>query len=108
MIDEHGRVLGVAMRRALLHNALDLDLRIGELIVGPPIVVFETNSLRDVANLMAVEKIGRFPVVSQSGSPALVGIISRSDVFAAHRRQHGDDQLVPAESFSAAEGLRVR
>jgi CBS domain-containing protein len=84
------------MRRALLNSAMDAGLRLGDLILSQPVVVFDTNPLRDVAKLMAVEDIGRFPVVSRSEPRKLVGIISRSDILATHRRQHDEDQLLPS------------
>jgi CBS domain-containing protein len=94
ILDEAGDLAGMAMRRALLNSAVDPALRIGDLILTKPIVVFDTNPLRDVAKLMAVEDIGRFPVVAQDQPRRLVGVISRSDILATHRRQHEEDQLV--------------
>jgi H+/Cl- antiporter ClcA len=96
ILDEADNLLGIAMRRALLNRAVDASLRLGDLILSPPVVVFDTNPLRDVAKLMAVEDIGRFPVVSQDQPRRLVGIISRSDILGTHRRQHEEDQLVPS------------
>jgi CIC family chloride channel protein len=84
------------MRRALLNSAADVGIRLGDLILSQPVVVFDRHSLRDVANLMAVEAIGRFPVVLQDQPRRLVGIISRSDLLAAHRRQREEDQLAPS------------
>jgi predicted transcriptional regulator len=50
-------------------------------------VAFEHNSLRDVADLMVHERVGRVPVVAADGSRRLVGILSRSDLLAAHERR---------------------
>jgi CBS domain-containing protein len=93
VLDEAGDLVGVASRSALLNGVADPDLRIGDLILNRPVVVFDTNPLRDVAKLMAVEEIGRFPVVSEGQPKRLVGIISRSDILGTHRRQHEEDQL---------------
>jgi CBS domain-containing protein len=70
------------------------ELRLGDLILNRPVVVLETNSLRQVARLMSVEDTGRFPVVSDSAPKKIVGVISRSDILAVHRQQHDEDQLV--------------
>jgi predicted transcriptional regulator len=48
-------------------------------------VVFEENTLREAADHMVREKVGRLPVVSRSAPRQLVGIISRSDLLDAHR-----------------------
>jgi len=95
ILDDTGNLVGLAMRRALLDSTADVGLRLGDLIVSEPVVVFDRHSLRDVANLMAVEAIGRFPVVLQGQPRRLVGIISRSDLLAAHRRQREEEQLAP-------------
>jgi H+/Cl- antiporter ClcA len=96
ILNEADDLVGVAARRALLNDVLDPGLHIGDLILSQPVVVFDTNPLRDVARLMAVEEIGRFPVVSQGQPKRLVGIISRSDILTTHRRQHEEDQLHPS------------
>jgi CBS domain-containing protein len=94
ILDDAGNLAGMAMRRALLNPEVDAGLRLGDLILNPPVMVFDTNPLRDVARLMAVEDIGRFPVVSENQPRRLVGIISRSDILGTHRRQHEEDQIV--------------
>jgi len=96
ILDETGNLVGLVMRRALLNSAADVGLRLGDMLVSQPVIVFDRHSLRDVANLMAAEDIGRFPVVLQDQPRRLVGIISRSDILAAHRRQREDDQLAPS------------
>jgi H+/Cl- antiporter ClcA/CBS domain-containing protein len=96
IVDDAGNLAGVAMRRALLNGAVDGNLRLGDLILSMPVVVFETNPLRDVAKLMAVEDIGRFPVVSEAQPQRLVGIISRSDILSSRRREHEEDRLAPS------------
>jgi CBS domain-containing protein len=96
ILDQAGDLAGIAMRRSLLNPAIDPHLRLGDMVLSQPVVVFDTNPLRDVARLMAVEAIGTFPVVAQGQPRQLVGIISRSDILGAHRRQHDEDRLVPS------------
>jgi len=57
---------------------------IESLIKRPPVVVFEDNTLRDAADQMVVERVGRLPVVTREDPRRLVGIISRSDLLEAH------------------------
>jgi chloride channel protein, CIC family len=84
VIDDRGVLLGVVTRRDL-HDAVASPGRtIRSLIRRAPIVVFERSTLRDAADLMVVEQVGRLPVVSRTRQQALVGIITRSDLLAAH------------------------
>lgn len=51
---------------------------------GSASVVFDDNTLRDAADQMVAEGVGRLPVVERSESHRLVGIITRSDLLSAH------------------------
>jgi CBS-domain-containing membrane protein len=48
------------------------------------VVVYEDSTLRDAADQMVIEHVGRLPVVHRHATRQLVGIISRSDLLAAH------------------------
>jgi len=85
VVDESERLLGVVTRRDLFANTVDAT--IGELIKRPPAVVFEDNTLREAADLMVHEAIGRLPVVSRQDPLTLVGFISRSDIMSANSRR---------------------
>lgn len=54
------------------------------IIRRPPAVVYGDNTLRDAADLMVNEGIGRLPVVERTAPRRVIGIISRSDLLAAH------------------------
>ena len=49
-----------------------------------PVVVYEDNTLRDAADQMVMERVGRLPVVRRGADREVIGIISRSDLLAAH------------------------
>jgi CBS domain-containing protein len=87
VVDGQGAIHGVLTRRDLLAVDTGPAAPIGRLIHRPPVVAFEHNSLRDVADLMVHERVGRVPVVAADGSRRLVGILSRSDLLAAHERR---------------------
>jgi predicted transcriptional regulator len=53
-------------------------------ITRAPVVVFSDNTLRDAADQMVTEGVGRLPVVERDFPHRLVGIISRSDLLSAH------------------------
>ena len=79
-----GRVLGVLTRRALLDPAIDGARTVVSMIARPPVVAFEDNTLRDAADLMVAEGVGRLPILEREAPYRLVGIISRSDLLSAH------------------------
>jgi CBS domain-containing protein len=87
VIDEEGKVIGVLTRRDLLAPRGDEQLTVRALIHRPPVVVSGQQSLRDAADLMVGAKVGRLPVVASDGSRRVVGILSRSDLLAAHERR---------------------
>jgi chloride channel protein, CIC family len=58
-----------------------------DLLRRPPLVIYEENSLREAADLMVQEDIGRLPVVARAKPHSVVGIITRSDLLTAHRRR---------------------
>ncbi|HET7451683.1 MAG TPA: chloride channel protein [Thermoanaerobaculia bacterium] len=85
VVDARGALRGVLTRRNLLDPATDGDRRLGDLIGRPPAAVFEDSSLREAADHMVREDVGRLPVIDRSG--ALVGIVTRGDLLAAHRER---------------------
>ena len=84
VIDAAGTLVGVVTRRDLLEAAEQPGIAIGSLIRRPPVVVFEHNTMRDAADHMVTQHVGRLPVVSREQPGKLVGIVTRSDLLAAH------------------------
>ena len=84
VIDENRVVLGVLTRRDLLDPARNLSQTVLQAVRRDPIVVFDDNTLRDAADLMVVESVGRLPVVERARPHRLIGIVSRSDLLSAH------------------------
>ncbi len=82
-----GRVLGVLTRRDLLDMRLPEMHRIGSLLRRPPIVVGEQHSLREAADHMVAENVGRLVVVAADAPGRMVGILTRGDLLAAHARR---------------------
>ncbi|MGH8142024.1 MAG: CBS domain-containing protein [Steroidobacteraceae bacterium] len=87
VIDEVGQVRGVVTRRDLLDPKHPDHRRVGEVLKRGPILVFEDHSLRDAADLMTAENVGRLIVVARDNPAELTGIITRSDVLAANARR---------------------
>jgi CIC family chloride channel protein len=96
VLDAENRLVGVVTRRDLLDAANPDVLPVRAIIRRPPVVVYEDSSLRDAADQMVIEHVGRLPVVRRDAVRTVVGIISRSDLLSAH-----------APRLEAAHRLRV-
>ncbi|MEO6418656.1 MAG: CBS domain-containing protein, partial [Polyangiaceae bacterium] len=86
--------VGVVTRRDLFDGVDAGERRIGELVKRPPVVVTLGVSLRDAADIMAREGVGRLAVVSADKKTPVVGMLTRGDLLFAHRRRL--DNNVPA------------
>ena len=107
VVDARGDLLGVVTRRDLFGpDALD-SMRVRELLRRPLAVVFEDNSLREVADHMVHEGVGRLPVVTRAKPRVAIGMISRSDLLAAHRARL-DDSNIAEQSLTLGRILSGR
>jgi CBS domain-containing protein len=93
VVDGEGLLLGLITRRELQAPAVSGSARLRELLGRPPAVVYEENTLRDAADHMVRENVGRLPVVSRDDPRRITGIISRSDLLTAHARRLDAAQL---------------
>jgi H+/Cl- antiporter ClcA/CBS domain-containing protein len=84
VVNDQGLLIGVVTRRDLMQGSQE-NRTVRDVIRRPPVVVYEDSTLRDAADHMVVEEVGRLPVVSRDAVHKVVGIISRSDLLAAHR-----------------------
>jgi H+/Cl- antiporter ClcA/CBS domain-containing protein len=84
VLDEAGLLIGVVTRRDLLNVELADGQTLRDIVRRAPVIVYEDNTLRDAADQMVVAHVGRLPVVKRGSARELVGIISRSDLLAAH------------------------
>jgi CIC family chloride channel protein len=85
VVDSAGRLMGVVTRRDFIDRPPDTPLR--ALIRRPPSVVFPNMSLRDAADHMVRENVGRLPVVERDNPDKLVGFITRSDLLKVHAKR---------------------
>ena len=84
LLEAGGRVAGVVTRRELLDPAGDPAALLSALISRVVVVIAPEATLRDAADVMVRERIGRLPVVDAG---RLVGIVTRSDLLEAHHRR---------------------
>jgi chloride channel protein, CIC family len=84
VLDSDGLLFGVVTRRDILDASHPDSRTVADVIRRAPVVVFEDSTLRDAADQMVLAHVGRLPVVRRSAPRELVGILSRSDLLAAH------------------------
>ncbi|HZU85350.1 MAG TPA: chloride channel protein, partial [Polyangiaceae bacterium] len=85
VVDGDDRVVGVVTRRDLLAPGAGETVR--DLVKRPAVVIFEDSSLREAADHMVRERVGRLPVVSRDDPARVIGMLTRSDIIAAHGRR---------------------
>ncbi|KFE60884.1 chloride channel protein [Hyalangium minutum] len=101
VVDAAGQLVGVVTRRDLLDGTEPAGRRLREVIRRPAAVVFEDCSLREAADHMVHEGVGRLPVVRRDAPARVVGIVTRSDLLAAHQRRL-DDALRQEQGIGGA------
>ena len=87
VLDEHGLLMGVVTRRDLLAApaVAPAGIRtVRDVIRRAPAVVYGDSTLRDAADLMVTQGVGRLPVVERDAPRRVAGILTRSDLLAAH------------------------
>ncbi len=86
VVDSAGHLVGVLTRRNILDAMVSGEKLMGELVHRPPVIVYPDATLRDAADHMANHDIGRLPVIDRQ-TRKVVGMVTRSDLLAAHRRR---------------------
>jgi CBS domain-containing protein len=103
VLDVDGGILGVVTRRDLYDPRLGPEVTMRDLLKRPPVVTHQDNTLREAADHMVRERVGRLPVIER-GSGRLVGILSRSDILAAHERRLGATEVNMSPRWRTARG----
>ncbi|HEU4883951.1 MAG TPA: chloride channel protein [Longimicrobium sp.] len=114
VVDADGALVGVVTRRDLLDPAVPPAATVREVVKRAPVVVYEESSLREAADHMVREGVGRLVVVSRARPTEARGIITRSDLLDAHgprleaahgaRRVIGRRRRRPAAPAAAHDG----
>lgn len=88
--DRDGKLAGVVTRRDIFNTEEPENAQLRHILKRPPAIVFEDNSLREAADHMIAEGVGRLPVVSRDDTRKVVGWLTRSDLLTAHRQRLED------------------
>ena len=97
VVDGAGELIGVLTRRELTPPTNAETVRVRDRITRPAIVIYDDCSLRDAADCMAWERIGRLPIVARTNPLQVVGILTRSDLLEAHIERLEDHRRPAAE-----------
>ena len=96
VLDDHGLLIGVLTASDLLENQAG---RAADLSRKDPIVAYAKESCRLAAERMALEGIGRMPVVTRAEPRKVLGIVTRSDLLKA-RLQHANEETTRERYFT--------
>jgi CBS domain-containing protein len=84
VLDDADLLIGVVTRRDLLDSLRDPNQTVGSVVTRSPAVVYDDNTLREAADHMVIEQVGRLPVVMRTNPRVVTGMLSRSDLLSAH------------------------
>lgn len=87
VVEADGQLVGVITRRELFEEAQPGERRVREVLRRSPAVAFEDSTLREAADHMVREGVGRLPVVRRDAPRKVVGMLTRSDLLLAHRKR---------------------
>jgi CIC family chloride channel protein len=90
VVDDSDRLVGVITRRDFLDKPPGTPIR--SLLSRPPAVAFLDSSLREAADHMVRENVGRLPVVAREDPGRVVGMITRSDLLSAHAQRLAEER----------------
>ena len=92
MVDGAGALVGVVTRADLLQDEADGSRPVLDAVKRAPVVIFEDCSLREAADRMVTEGVGRLVVVRRAAPARAIGILTRSDLLGAHGRRLDEAQ----------------
>lgn len=87
VVDSAERLIGVVMAHQVRDTPRHPSETVGALVTRPAAVIFDDQSVRDAADHMVRQQVGRLPVVARSQPATVIGIITRSDLLEAHERR---------------------
>jgi chloride channel protein, CIC family len=101
VLDDKSKLVGVLTHRDIMDLTASVEQTLQEVIKRPPIFIFPDSILREAADTMVREEVGRLPVVDRDAPNHVLGILTRSDVLSVHKRRL-------RETHHAEKTFRVR
>lgn len=92
VVDAEGALAGVLTRRDLLDPEHAESRSLRSLITRAPVVAHPEHSLRQAADHMVRNRVGRLAIGERDAPLRVVGVLTRSDLFSAHRRRLDEAQ----------------
>ncbi len=108
IVDPNGHLVGVLTRRDLLDPRIGGGRELREILFRPPKFVYDDCTARQAANHMVNHNIGRLPVVMRSEPTRLIGIVTRSDILCAYRREIEENEAQRPDIHIPRLSKRVR
>ncbi len=93
VLDRDQNLVGVITRRDIFDAADPETSTLRQILKRPPAIVFEDNSLREAADHLVNENVGRLAVVARDNPRKVTGWLTRSDILSAHRQRLDDASL---------------
>ncbi|MHB9013542.1 MAG: chloride channel protein, partial [Ignavibacteriaceae bacterium] len=93
VIDEYEKLIGIIRRRELENQEISGDKKIMEIVQGPLIAIYEDNSMREAADMMARYKVTRIPIIAHDDHQKLIGLISHDDILTVRRIHNEKENL---------------
>ncbi|HET7268698.1 MAG TPA: chloride channel protein [Oleiagrimonas sp.] len=84
VVDDNGNIRGVVTRRDLFNPDVPQIRRLGDMLKGEAITVYENHTVRQAADHMVANHVGRLIVVDHADPHSVVGIITRGDLLRTH------------------------
>jgi H+/Cl- antiporter ClcA len=95
VVDAAGELVGILTRQDVLRRSQLATARLDQVVERNPVVIYDDCSLREAADKMLNNGLGRLSVVARSAPRALIGILTARDMLGAHRRRLAGERLSP-------------
>jgi chloride channel protein, CIC family len=89
---DEDRLVVVITRRDLFDSS-ETVVTVSGVVKRPAAIVFDDSSLRDAVAHVVRENVGRLPVVARDQPDRVIGLVTRSDLIAAHARRLDGERL---------------
>jgi chloride channel protein, CIC family len=93
VVDGERNLIGVVTRREIFDSVHEGARELRQILKRAPAIVFEDSSLREAADHLVHEDVGRLAVVRREQPNKLTGWLTRSDILSAHKQRLENSSL---------------